>query len=43
MSKSLTSEQQDHVAEMMIAHLRLHNWKIEKDRPEPDGHSGIMG
>jgi hypothetical protein len=43
MSKTLTNEQQDRVAEMMIEHLRQHNWKIEKDRPEPEGHSRIMG
>jgi hypothetical protein len=30
MRKSLTDEQQDRVAEMMIEHLRRQNWKIEK-------------
>jgi hypothetical protein len=43
MRKSLTDEQQDRVAEMMVEDLRRQNWKIEKDRPEPEGHSKLMG
>jgi hypothetical protein len=42
MRKSLTDEQQDRVAEMMVEDLRRQNWKIEKG-PTPEGHSGIMG
>jgi hypothetical protein len=37
MRKSLTDEQQDRVAEMMVEDLRRQNWKIEKG-PEAPGH-----
>jgi hypothetical protein len=39
--KSMTNEQQDRVAEMMVEDLRRRNWKIEKG-PMPEGHSAIM-
>jgi hypothetical protein len=42
MRKSLTDEQQDRVAEMMVEDLQRQNWKIEKG-PMPNGHSGIIG
>ena len=41
MRKTLTDEQQDRVAEMMVEDLRRQNWKIEKG-PMPKGHSGIL-
>jgi hypothetical protein len=41
MRKSLTDEQQDSVAEMMIEDLRRQNWKIEKG-PRGEGGSHLM-
>jgi hypothetical protein len=37
MRKSLSDEQQDRVAELMIEHLRQHNWKIDKGPPAQGG------
>jgi hypothetical protein len=42
MRKSLTDEQQDRVAEMMVEDLRRQNWKIEKG-PPGEGGSRLMG
>jgi hypothetical protein len=37
MRRSLTDEQQDRVAEAIVKHLELSNWKIEQGPPQP-GH-----
>jgi hypothetical protein len=41
MRKTLTDEQQDPVAEMMVEDLGRQNWKIEKG-PPGEGGSNIM-
>jgi hypothetical protein len=42
MRKTMTDEQQDRVAEMMIEHLRQQNWRIEKG-PPGEGGSNLTG
>jgi hypothetical protein len=37
MRRTLTDEQQDRVAQAIVGHLALSNWKIEQG-PAPDGH-----
>ncbi len=41
MRRSLTDEQQQRVAEMMVEHLLKQNWKIEKG-PQGEGGSRLM-
>jgi hypothetical protein len=37
MRRSLTDDEQDRVADTIVKHLELSNWKIEEGRI-PDGH-----
>jgi hypothetical protein len=37
MRRTLDDEQQDRVAQVIVEHLELTNWKIEPG-PEPEGH-----
>ena len=37
MRRTLTDEQQDRVAQAIVEHLELSNWKIEEGAP-PEGH-----
>jgi hypothetical protein len=42
MRRSLTEDQQQRVAEMMVDHLERQNWKFERG-PAGDGGSRLMG
>jgi hypothetical protein len=43
MRRALTDEQQDRVAEAIVDHLELSNWKIEEGSPQPGHGPKLMG
>jgi hypothetical protein len=42
MRRALTDDEQHKVADAIVEHLELHNWKIERG-PTREGHSRLMG
>ena len=41
MRRSLTDDEQDRVADTIVKHLELSNWKIEEGSPQPGHGSNI--